>query len=267
MEALKAVALGVIEGLTEFLPVSSTGHMIIANPLLGVDPELPRWRIFLIVSQLGAIAAVILYFWRDLWRQTFQTRVASVRDHLMVKLIVGVFPALVAGYFANDYLEQHLENNPQAVAGALIVGAIAMEIIERRYRRGTDMRIDDVSYRQAFLIGIAQCLAIWPGMSRAACTIMGGLIVGLSPRVAAQFSFYLAIPTMLAASAKRIWDYGDQVRANDLGVVGLGTAVAFLVALGVVASFLPYVQRHRFTPFAIYRVLLGVGVLLYFGTR
>lgn len=264
MDYIKAIILGVVEGLTEFLPVSSTGHLIIGNEFLGVDPELPQWRTFLFVSQLGAIAAVVVYFWKDLWRQTFVARVADWRNHIMVKLLIGFAPAVVAGLTLNDFLEKHLEGNPLAVAGALIAGAIAMELIERRYRKDRDMTIDDVTYKQAFMIGVAQCLSIWPGMSRAACTIMGGLIVGLSPRIAAQFSFYLAIPTMLGAAGYRLLKYHKELAADSAGVVLTGTAVAFVVALGVVAWFLPYVQKHRFTPFAIYRILLGVAVIAYF---
>ncbi|MGE3181639.1 MAG: undecaprenyl-diphosphate phosphatase, partial [Phycisphaerae bacterium] len=244
MDYLKAIVLGIVEGLTEFLPVSSTGHLIIGNELMGVNPELPQWRTFLFVSQLGAIAAVVIFFWKDLWRQTFVAKVADWRNHIMVKLIIGFAPAVVAGLALNDFMEEHLENNPLAVAGALIVGAIAMELIERRFRKDREMTIDDVTYKQAFLIGLAQCLSIWPGMSRAACTIMGGLIVGLSPRIAAQFSFYLAIPTMLGAAGYRLLKYHDELSVDTIGVVLTGTGVAFLVALGVVAWFLPYVQKH-----------------------
>ena len=261
---LKSVILGVIEGLTEFLPVSSTGHMIIAYPWLDVDPKAPQWRIFLIVSQLGAIAAVVLYFWRDLWRQLITKRVDNWSQHLMAKLVIGFLPAAVIGLAVNEYIETHLEESPRAVAGALIVGALAMEIIERRFRRPGEQSIDDVTVRQAFLIGCAQCLGMFPGISRAAATIMGGLVVGLTPRIAAQFSFYLAIPTMLGAATLRLAKHYKDLTPDAASVVGIGTAVAFVVALSVVATFLPYVQRYRFTPFAVYRVLLGVGVLIYF---
>jgi undecaprenyl-diphosphatase len=266
-DALKAAILGVIEGLTEFLPVSSTGHMIIAYPLLGVDPEAPLWHMFLILCQLGAILAVVLFFWRDLCRQMFHMPPGGWRSHLMTKLVVGCLPAAVFGLALNDYIEAHLETNPNAVAGALIVGAIAMELIERRYRRAGDMTIDDVTLRQAFLIGLAQCVAMFPGVSRAAATIMGGLVVGLTPRVAAHFSFYLAIPTMLGASLLRVVKHRSELTTETAGVMGLGTAVAFGVALAVIAMFLPYVQKHRFTPFAIYRIALGVAVLWWMSGR
>ena len=260
---MRAVILGVIEGLTEFLPVSSTGHMVLANPLLGVDSERPTWKVFLFVSQIGAILAVILYFWRDLWRQTFTPAKLGWHNHLVTKLFVAFLPAAIVGVSLDDYFEP-LEKQPMAVAAALIVGGIAMEILERCFRKTGEMRIDDVTLRQALLIGIAQCVSIWPGVSRAAATIVGGLIVGLPPRVAAQFSFYLAIPTILGAGAKRLMDNWGLLSADGATVILVGTVVAFFVALGVVATFLPYVQRHRFTPFAIYRIVLGVGVLLYF---
>lgn len=264
MDYFRSLVLGIIEGLTEFLPVSSTGHMIIAYPLLGVNPDAPHWHVFLIVSQLGAICAVVVYFWRDLWRQLSARAVSHWSSHLLTKLLVGFLPAAVIGMMANDAIEARLENNPRAIAAALVAGGIVMELFERRFRRAGDMSIDDVTPRQALWIGCAQCVAIFPGISRAAATILGGMAVGLTPRVAAHFSFYLAIPTMLGAGTLRLLKHHRDLTQDTLGVVALGTGVSFLVALAVVATFLPYVQRYRFTPFAVYRVVLGFAVLAYF---
>jgi undecaprenyl-diphosphatase len=264
VEYLQAVILGIVEGLTEFVPVSSTGHMIIAQPLLGVDPTVPMWRVFLFVSQIGAILAVVVYFWRDLWRRVFKPPSRHLRDHILTKLFVAMVPTVLLGLTFNDLMERYLEGNPPAVAAALILGAVAIELIDRKFRRDVPMELEDVSLRQAFLIGAIQCISMWPGVSRAGASIMGGMALGLSPRVATEFSFYLAIPTMLAAGAKRCWDYRADLAADGAGVVLVGTAVAFVVALVVVAAFMHYVRRHRFTPFAIYRVLLGSAVLLFY---
>lgn len=237
--------------------------MILAEPLLGVDETLPRWRILLIVSQVGAILAVVVYFRRDLWRRLTVAPTAGWSSHLLTKLIVGVTPAMIMGVLIHDALEKHLEK-PVPVAMALIAGAVAMEGIDRRFRRTGDMTLDDVTLRQAALIGLIQCVSMWPGISRAAATIMGGMIVGLTPRVAAEFSFYLAIPTMLAAGAYRLFKYHHDLTRDTVAIVLIGSTTAFAVAMVVVASFLGYVQRRRFTPFAVYRVILGAVVLIYF---
>lgn len=259
---LAAAILGIVEGLTEFLPVSSTGHMILAKPLLGISEATPKWAVFLFVSQLGAILAVVAWFWRDLWRRVFHPPVPGLKNHLLFKLAIAMIPSIVLGLLFNDLMEDYLEDNPVAVATALILGAAAIELIDRRYRRAGDMEIEDITWRQALYIGLAQCLAMWPGVSRAGATIMGGMVVGLTPRVATQFSFYLAIPTMFAAGGYRLLKYHDNLTSDAIGIVLVGTSISFIVALGVVATFLAYVRRHRFTPFAIYRVILGAAVLL-----
>ena len=250
-----------IEGLTEFLPVSSTGHMILAKPLLGIDDSQAQWSVFLFVSQLGAIGAVVVYFWRDLWRQILHPRYPKLRQHILAKLLIALAPAIVMGTLFNDLMETYLENNRIAVAGALIVGAVVILYIDRRYRRKTSLTIDDVTPLQAFLIGLTQCLSMWPGVSRSAATIMGGMVVGLTPRVAAEFSFYLAIPTMLAAACYRLVAHHDQMTISSLQTIAIGTATAFVVALLVVAAFMRYVRRRSFAPFAYYRIVLGSIVL------
>lgn len=265
---LASVILGVIEGLTEFLPVSSTGHMILAQPLLDVDPERPQWRVFLFVSQLGAILAVVVYFWRGLWRRLLARPDGRLRDHMLAKLTGAMIPTIVLGLLFNDAMETHFESGPYApayVAVALIVGAVLIWIIDRRFRRTGEMRLDDVTLRQAIAIGLIQCVSMWPGVSRAAATIMGGMLLGLTPKVATEFSFYLAIPTMFAAGGYRLIKYHRDLTLDAAGVVLLGTAVSFLVALVVVAWFMNYVRSKPFTPFAVYRVLLGAAVLAWWG--
>ena len=262
-DVFKAVILGIIEGLTEFVPVSSTGHMILAQPLLGIDPQRTDWKTLLWVSQLAAILAVLLYFWRDLWVRTFGPSAGGLKNHLMTKLLVAMVPTVVLALLLHDYAEKYLEN-PPAVASALIVGGIAMLVIERRCRREAEMDISQVTLRQAFLIGVIQCLSMWSGISRSGASIMGGLGLGLTPRVATQFSFYLAIPTMLAAAAKTLWEERKSLDGDSLGIVAVGSAAAFVTALLVVASFLEYVKSKRFAPFAVYRIVLGAVVLGWF---
>ncbi|MCG3126448.1 MAG: Undecaprenyl-diphosphatase [Phycisphaerae bacterium] len=263
MTYLDAVIMGLVEGFTEFLPVSSTGHMIIVAPLIRVDQSTSTWSVFLFVSQFGAILAVILYFWPDLWRRFRSFTPRSASSHLFTKLIVAMLPSVVVGLAANDFMEEYLETNPVAVAGALIVGAVAMELIERRFRRQTGPTLDDVTYRQALIIGLGQVLSIWPGTSRSMATIMAGMLAGLPVRTAAEFSFFIAIPTMLLASAYKLLKHFGEIDGDAAGVIGVGMVTAFVTALIVVAGFMQFIRSNRFTPFAVYRVALGVAVLWY----
>jgi undecaprenyl-diphosphatase len=264
MELLNAIILGIIEGLTEFLPISSTGHLLLAEKVLGVDADEPHWKIFLFVCQLGAILAVVVYFWRDLWQRIFDPPTRAWRDHILTKLIAAMIPTVLIGLALNRFMERYLETPayaPLVVAAALILGAGLMEWIDRRFRRNVPQSLENVTLRQAALVGVIQCVSMWPGISRAGASIMGGMALGLTPAVATQFSFYLAIPTMLAASVKRLWDYRHDLSADHAVIIIAGTATAFVVALVVVATFMSYVKRYRFTPFAVYRVLLGIAVI------
>lgn len=260
IDVLKAVVLGVIEGLTEFLPVSSTGHMILAMPLLGIDETQQPWKAFLFFVQIGAIVAVIVYFGRSLVHDLLGDFHRPWRDRLIVKLAAAFLPAAVIGKLFNDAMERYLEH-PLPVAIALIVGAGVMEWIERGHREGPTERIDAVTLRQAVLIGLAQCVSMIPGTSRAMATIFGGLLVGLRPVVAARFSFYLAIPTLCAAGAYRLLKHRDELRPEDASVLGVGFATAFVVAMLVVDGFMQYIARRRMRPFAVYRAALGVAVI------
>jgi len=264
-EGLQAVILGIIEGLTEFLPVSSTGHMIIAMPLLGVDGELPQWKVFLYFIQIGAILAVILYFWRRLWSQILTPPPGGWRAHIATKIVVAAIPAAVIGFPLDKILEQI--EKPWVVATTLIIGAGVMVWIERRSNTGRTTSISDISLKQAFLIGVSQCVAAIPGTSRAMATIMGGLVVGLTAPVAAEFSFYLAIPTLFGAGLLRLVKHRESINAESAAVLGLGFAVAFVVALLVIAVFMKYIQNRKLWPFAVYRVILGVAVLGWWFTR
>lgn len=256
----QAVILGVIEGLTEFLPVSSTGHMIIAMPWLGADSTAPPWPAFLYFIQIGAIAAVVLYFWRRLWRQVLHRPVGGWHNHLIVKLFVGVLPAVVVGIPLDDLAEKYLEK-PLPVAVALVLGAILMVLIERRTQRKPGPSIEQVSLRHAALIGLAQCVSIVPGTSRAMATIFGGMLVGLPRATAVEFSFYLAIPTLCGAGMYRLAKVASSLSRSDATLMAVGFVVSFVVAWAVIAGFMRYVQTRAMYPFAVYRVLLGLIVL------
>ncbi|MBI4579715.1 MAG: undecaprenyl-diphosphate phosphatase [Planctomycetes bacterium] len=266
-DPLRAIILGVVEGLTEFLPVSSTGHMILVEPLLGIKsgsmpPQAVRfWKeVFDIFIQIGAILAVVLYFWRQLWQLTFKARAASWPDHILVKLFVAFLPAAILGKLAGGWITEHLKT-PPVVAGALVVGGILIIAIERGMRHPRFHTAAGVPLMTALLIGVAQCLAMIPGTSRSAATIMGALLLGLTAPAAAEFSFFLAIPTMFAAGGYSLLKYRHDIAADQLGLLGLGFCVAFVVALVVVAGFMRYIQTHKFAPFAVYRIVLGIAVV------
>ncbi len=266
-DSLRAIILGIVEGLTEFLPISSTGHMILVEPLLGIkkalmDPSRVRfWKeVFDIFIQVGAIAAVMLYFWRKLWRLTFKAGTTVWQEHILVKLLIAFLPAAIVGKLAGDWITENLKT-PPVVSGALIVGGILIIAIERRVRHPRFMVAAEIPLLTAFLIGVAQCFGMIPGTSRSAATIMGALLLGLSPMAAAEFSFFLAIPTMFAAGFYSLYKFRHDVHADQMALLGLGFAVAFVVALLVVAGFMRYIQTHKFTPFAHYRFVLGAIVI------
>ncbi|HPF38847.1 MAG TPA: undecaprenyl-diphosphate phosphatase [Phycisphaerae bacterium] len=259
-DAIRAVILGVIEGLTEFLPVSSTGHMLLAMPVLDIASESPPWPAFLFFIQIGAILAVVLYFWRELWRQTFSAPIGGWSNHLLAKLVVATIPAAAIGLPFDDIVEKYLYG-PVTVAITLILGAVVMVLIELRYRRMEGPSLKDVTLRQAFLIGVAQCFAIIPGTSRSMATILGGLMVGLPASTAAEFSFLIAIPTICGAGFVKLVKHADELTNGSMAVLGLGFSVSFVVALVVVAAFMSYVRKRSLIPFAVYRIVLGIVVL------
>ncbi len=262
-DLLRSIILGIVEGLTEFLPVSSTGHMIIVAPLIGVDTASEYWQSFIYFVQIGAILAVVLYFRRRLWDMTMHRPHRPAREHLLVKLAVAFLPAAVVGLAFDDAVEAWLDG-PVTVAIALIVGAALIEWIERTHLIAATESTDEMTLRQALLIGVAQCLAIVPGTSRSAATIMGGLLVGLSAPAAAEFSFFLAIPTIFAAGGYKLLKYRAALTADNAAVLAAGFLTAFIVAYFVVAGFMRYIQTHRFRAFSVYRVVLGVIVLIWY---
>lgn len=262
MDLLRAIVLGVVEGVTEFLPVSSTGHLVLAMPWLGISAAVEPWGTLLWVSQLGAILAVVVYFWRDLWRRVFAPPSADWRQHILVKLAAAMIPTVALALLFKEYLDP-LETNELAVAAALVVGAGLMWWIDRQFRHTRPMTLEQVTLVQAALIGVIQCISMWPGVSRSGASILGGMVLGLSPAVATEFSFYLAIPTMLGAAVKELGDVWHTLTVDHAVILLVGSATAFATALLCVAGFMQYVRRYRFTPFVVYRVVLGLIVAAY----
>jgi len=268
-DIIRAIVLGIVEGLTEFLPVSSTGHMILTMPLLGIQETDPAFRFwngaFDIFIQLGAILSVVIYFWPRLWKLTVHPADRAWHTHILVKLFVAFLPAAVIGLAANDFIEEKLKN-PMIVAYALVIGGIAILLIEKFVRHPKIKDAASISLKCALLIGFAQCLAMIPGTSRSGATIMGALLLSLTPAAAAEFSFFLAIPTMFAAGLYSLLKHLDDIQPDQWLPLGVGFVVSFIVAWAVVAGFMRFIQTHRFIVFAYYRIIFG-GIVLVFLLR
>ncbi|KJS83514.1 MAG: UDP pyrophosphate phosphatase [Peptococcaceae bacterium BICA1-8] len=256
---LKAILLGIIEGLTEFLPISSTGHLIIANKFINFSGNFANT--FTVVIQTGAILAVIIYFRDKLFPNVKSSINREKIFSLWSKVIVGFIPAAFLGLLLDEYIELRFFN-PKTVALALIFGALLLIYSEGRLKRGKVFSIEDISYKKAFIVGIIQCLALWPGMSRSASTIIGGLFLGFTREIAAEFSFFLAIPTLLGATAVKLYKSGFSFTTYEWIVTFVGTFASFIVALVVIAFFMSYIKKRSFNLFAYYRILLGLLVLL-----
>jgi len=254
-EYLSALILGVVEGLTEFLPISSTGHLILASDLLGANDE--RGKVFDIAIQTGAILAVI-------WE--YRARFFRVDPKLWLNLIVAFIPAAVLGLAFGAYIKAHLFS-AVPVASAFIVGGLIILFVERKK---LPFRVDSteaMTWLDALKVGIAQCFALIPGTSRSGATIIGGMLFGLSRRAATEFSFFLAVPTLVAAGLYDLWKHRDLLSAADAPVFAVGSVVAFVSAFVVIRWLIRYVATHDFRPFAWYRIVFGAVVLLtaYFG--
>lgn len=264
---LTVILLGIVEGLTEFLPVSSTGHLILASELLGYDASV--WAMFNVVIQLGAILAVIVLYWRTFWAVGMGLlRREPTSWRFLRNLIVAFIPAAVIGLALHDHIETLL-GAPRVVACALIVGGMAILIIERLIKEQRFHGIADIPLIRVVGIGFIQCIAMIPGVSRSGATIMGALTLGVERRTAAEFSFFLAIPTMLGATALELLKKGDQLTSAVVGwdSIALGFVVSFIVALVVIKMFVGLVSRHGFTPFAWYRIVAGTAALIWLSIR
>jgi len=275
IELLKAVLFGIVEGITEWLPISSTGHMILLDQFvkLKVTPEF--YEMFQVVIQLGAIGAVILLFFHKLNPFSPKKDAAQKKGtwQLWFKVIVAVLPSAVIGLLLDDWMDAHLYNYI-VVAIALIVYGVAFLFLEKgtAARRGQIAAVEAIDYKTALLIGAFQCLALIPGTSRSGSTILGAILLGVGRSAGAEFSFFLAIPTMLGASALKVAKYGLDIlqgealmpTGTEIAVLLVGCAVAFLVSLLVIKGLMEYVRKHNFSAFGLYRIILGALVLGYF---
>lgn len=258
---IKAIILGIVEGITEFLPISSTGHLILVNNYIKFTGNFAD--LFDVVIQIGAIFAVVLLFRKKLFPDFKNKDQSNSVYGLWAKVVVGFIPAMILGFLLEKYIKQHFFN-PRTVAVALIVGAVLLLLVDMKRKRPRVETTDEISFKDSFIVGIFQCLALWPGMSRSASTIIGGLFMGLSREAAAEYSFFLAIPTLAGAAALELWKARKMhFTGLEWTTLGVGTIVSFVVALFVVAAFINYLKKKKFTPFAIYRIILGVLVLLF----
>ena len=260
---LIALILGIVEGVTEFIPVSSTGHLILATELLGFDAD--KWSAFNVIIQLGAILAIVVLYWRTFWavlegllrRQAMSWR--FVRN-----ILIAFLPSAILGFLLINRIEALLGNG-LVVAIALVLGGVAILVIERIVKPGEIVGVAEMPVRTVVGVGLIQCLSMIPGVSRSGATILGGLSLGVERRTAAEFSFFLAIPTMLGATTLELVKHRDTLMAGASGVgfgtVAVGFVVSFIVAIVVVKAFVHYISRHGFTPFAWYRIVVGLAAL------
>lgn len=266
---LTAILLGIVEGLTEFVPVSSTGHLILATELFGYDAD--QWAMFNVVIQLGAILAVVVQYWRTFWTVGLGLlKLEPMSLRFLRNLLAAFLPSAVLGLALKSHIDVLL-GSPMVVAWALIAGGVAILVIEKLAKPGPPTGIAELPLKQAVGVGFMQCLAMVPGVSRSGATIMGALAMGIERRTAAEFSFFLAIPTMMGASLLEILDNREAMAAGTgsvgWGEIAIGFVVSFVVALAVIRAFVAYVSRAGFAPFAWYRLVIGFAAVAWLSLR
>lgn len=262
---LPVIILGIVEGLTEYLPVSSTGHLILATELLGFRAE--DWEAFNVAIQPGAILAIVVLYWRTFWdvlTGLFGREPGAWR--FVRNIVVACLPAIILGLLLGDVIEGLL-GNAVVVAWALIIGGIAILVVERLVRPRDCGGVANLSLRQSALVGLVQCLAMIPGVSRSGATILGAMSLGVDRKTAAEFSFFLALPTLSGATVYYLARNYDQIPSAMYGNILIGSAVSFVVALVVVKLFVGFVTRYGFAPFAWYRIVAGSAALVWLGLR
>ena len=271
IEILKAVLFGIVEGITEWLPVSSTGHLILLNEFVRLNVSEEFGSMFDVVIQLGAILAVIVLFFHKLnpFAPSKSETEKNQTWNLWFKVIAAILPSGVVGVLLDDWMDAHLHNGI-VVSIALIVYGIAFILVERR-NQGKRLKVisdvHDIDYRTALLIGAFQCLSLVPGTSRSGSTILGAILIGVGRSAGAEFSFFMAIPTMLGASAIKGLKFilsGVAVTGTEIGVLIVGSVVSFIVSMLVIKGLMEYVRKHSFSAFGVYRIVLGIIVLAYF---
>jgi undecaprenyl-diphosphatase len=253
MSILEAIIIAIVEGLTEFLPISSTGHMIIAEALLKMDMEEQFTKTYTVAIQLGAILAVVVLYWRKFFDFS--------KWQFYAKLIVAVIPALVLGFIFSDKIDSLLES-PLVVAITMLLGGIILLFIDKMFNRGRIEREEQISYKRAFIIGIWQTIAMIPGVSRSAASIIGGMQQNLTRKLAAEFSFFLAVPTMCAATGYSLLKEYKNITSDHIKLLAIGNIVAFIVALLAIKFFITFLQRYGFKLFGYYRIIAGIILLI-----
>lgn len=277
MNILKSVILGIIEGITEWLPISSTGHLILADEFIRLDMSEEFMQMFNVVIQLGAILAVVVLFWKKIWPFTLQkTRGYSyitkgggyIKKDIMdmwFKVVVAILPAALIGIPLDDYFEEHFHNYI-VVSAALIVYGVLFIVVERinRDRKPKINNVPRLTYQTAFLIGCFQALSLIPGTSRSGSTILGAIILGVSRVAAAEFSFFMAVPVMFGASFIKLLKFGFHFSGTEFLILAVGMITAFLVSLVILKFLMNYIKKHDFSVFGYYRIVLGLLVIGYF---
>lgn len=267
MDLFETIIIAIVEGLTEFLPVSSTGHMIIAQSLLGVEST-PFVKAFTVIIQFGAILSVICLYWKRFFYPNAETQGKSywrAMYDFYARLVVGVLPAVVLGLTFNDFIESNL-GNVQLVAWMLIIGGVFMLFCDRIFNKGSEDT--KLTYKRAFMIGLIQCISMIPGVSRSMSTIVGGMSQRLTRKAAAEFSFFLAVPTMLGATCLELFKmitHGDGsilAQGNNLEMLIIGSVVAFIVAILAIKFFINYVTKYGFAAFGWYRIIVGLAIII-----
>jgi len=272
IEILKIVFLGIVEGVTEWLPISSTGHMLLVDEFLTLNMTEAFKTMFFVVIQLGAILAVVVLFWRKMFPiQLNESSKLVVRKDILslwLKVIVACIPSAVIGVLADDYLDAHL-HTPVVIALMLIIYGVLFIIVENWNKKRTPVTetVSAISFKTALLIGAFQVLSLIPGTSRSGATIIGALLIGVSRVAAAEFTFFLAVPTMFGASAVKLLKFGLDFTGAELLALVIGMAVAFFVSILVIKFLMGYIKKHDFKVFGWYRIVLGVIVLAYFSMR
>ena len=262
---LLVIILGIVEGVTEYLPVSSTGHLILATELLGFDAG--AWAVFNIAIQPGAILAVVVLYWRTFWDVFIGLFHGAPSAFAFVRnILVAFLPAAVLGVFLGDWIEMLLDS-AVVVAWALIIGGFAILAVERYASPKDCGGVSSVTLRQSVMVGIVQCLAMIPGVSRSGATILGAMSFGVDRKTAAEFSFFLAVPTLTGATVFQLFKHWDSIPTGELGWIGVGSVVSFIVAFVVVKAFMAIVTRYGFGPFAWYRIVVGSAALVWLAMR
>ncbi|TDT67934.1 undecaprenyl-diphosphatase [Hypnocyclicus thermotrophus] len=263
MNVLLVIILSIVEGITEFLPISSTGHMILVNNFLKIGNLRKEFMdSFLVIIQLGAILSVVVYFFKELNPFVKDKDIFKEKMILWSKIVIGVLPAVVLGLLFDDMIEEYFMDSSLIVALMLILYGIIFMFIEKVIKKSKINKFDNINYSTAFIIGIFQCLAMIPGTSRSGATIMGGLLLGLTKAVAAEFSFFLAIPTMVGATLLKIVKNGLNFTLNEWGLLLLGSFLSFIIAYLSIKWLMDYLKNKSFKVFGIYRIILGIIVLL-----